>query len=186
MIVVATGNPGKARELSRLLGVAVDALPSFVTPAETGSTYLENARIKARAARGRKPQATVIADDSGLEVAALPGELGVESARFGGPGLDDAGRVELLLDRLRDASDRSARFVCVLVAIRPDGAELIADGAVTGTIAAAPRGAGGFGYDPVFVPTGESRSFAEFDEAAKDALSHRGRACRRLAELLRA
>lgn len=177
MIYLASQNAHKATELGRLLGTGVAPLPGYEAPVEDGLTFTDNARLKARAgAAAVPPGGTVVADDSGIVVEALGGAPGIHSARYGGPGLDDAGRVRHLLRELGDAADRRAAFVCVLVAVLPDGSERVAEGRVDGTIAPAPRGAGGFGYDPVFVPVGETRTIGELMDAEKDALSHRGRA----------
>jgi XTP/dITP diphosphohydrolase len=148
--------------------------------AEDGLTFLANASKKARE-YARTARLPVLADDSGLLVDALGGEPGVFSSTFGGPGLDDAGRVRLLLSRLLGVAERRARFVCVLCLARPDGpADRVFMGQCEGRIGREPRGAGGFGYDPVFVlPDG--RAMAELAEPEKDALSHRGRA---VAEML--
>ena len=182
---LATSSAHKAAELGRLLGGRrLEPVPGYAAPDEDGGTFLDNARIKARAGAALAPRAWVLADDSGLVVEALGGAPGVESARFGGDGLDDAGRVTLLLERLRGVEDRRAAFVCVLVAHDPEGREHVAEGRVEGVIAAAPRGAGGFGYDPVFVPAGETRTMGELTPAEKDERSHRGDAARRLAPLL--
>ena len=180
-VLAATQNAHKLAELRAILaplGVRV------LTPAdiggipdvpEEGATFAANAIAKARtiAAATGLP---ACADDSGLEVAALGGEPGVYSARYAGPGATDAQRIAKLLARLAPSADRSARFVCVIAVATP--AELVgtATGEVRGHLLAAPRGARGFGYDPVFVPDGETRSFAEMAPAEKDALSHRGRA----------
>jgi XTP/dITP diphosphohydrolase len=186
VIYLATTSSAKARELSRLIGREVAPVPGYVAPPEDGATYLANARIKARAGRAAAPAGSwVLADDSGLEVEALGGEPGVLSARFGGAGLDDAGRNAALLDRLVPAADRAATFVCVLVALDPAGDMHEAQGRLSGRIAEAPRGSGGFGYDPLFVPDGEQRAVAELSADEKDALSHRGRAARALREMLR-
>ncbi len=177
MIYLASQNAHKAIELGRLLGAGVAPLPGYEAPVEDGATFLANARLKALAgAAVAPPDGIVVADDSGIVVAALGGAPGIHSARYGGDGLDDAGRVRHLLGELGDAADRHAAFVCVLVAVLPDGSELIAEGRVDGTIAAAPRGGNGFGYDPVFVPVGETRTIGELSDAEKDAVSHRGRA----------
>jgi len=177
VIYLASQNAHKATELGRLLRAGVAPLPAYAAPVEDGLTFADNARIKARAGAAVAPAgATVVADDSGIVVEALGGEPGIHSARYGGPGLDDAGRVRHLLYELGDAADRRAAFVCVLVAVLPDGSERIAEGRVDGTIADAPRGRGGFGYDPVFVPLGDTRTMGEPTDAEKDALSHRGRA----------
>ena len=186
MIYLASQNAHKALELGRLLGSDVAPLPGYDAPVEDGATFTDNARIKARAGAVVAPAgATVVADDSGIEVEALGGAPGIHSARYGGDGLDDAGRVTHLLAELGDAADRRAAFVCVLVAIAPDGSELVAEGRVEGAIAPAPRGAGGFGYDPIFVPAGETRTIGEMTAAEKDALSHRGRAAAVLRAALR-
>jgi XTP/dITP diphosphohydrolase len=181
VIYLATGSEHKARELGRLLAHAVEPVPGYEPPEETGATYAENARIKAVAGRATAPgDAWVVADDSGLEVAALNGGPGILSARFGGPDLDDGGRNQLLLARLEGVSDRQAAYVCALAAIGPDGGLVEVEGRLEGRIAEAPRGSGGFGYDPVFLPEAEGRTVAELDPAAKDRLSHRGRAARAL------
>jgi XTP/dITP diphosphohydrolase len=181
VIVLATTSDHKAHELGRLLGREVHALPGYVAPVEDGPTFAANAEIKARAGRVvAPPDAWVLADDSGLCVAALDGAPGILSARFGGEGLDDAGRTAHLLTLLDGQRDRRAAFVCALVAIAPDGSLTTAEGRVDGEIATAPRGANGFGYDPVFVPVGATRTTAELSATEKDAISHRGSAARRL------
>ncbi len=179
-LLLATGNAGKAAELGRLLGRPVAPVPGWDPPDEDGATFADNARIKARAGAALHPGRWVVADDSGLEVDALGGAPGVLSARYGGDGLDDTGRVAALLAAVRDADDRSARFVCVLVAIGPDGAEHVAEGRLEGRLAQAPRGANGFGYDPILIPAGGTRTCAELAPAEKDAISHRGAAARAL------
>lgn len=181
-VVVATTNPGKLREIRSILAVRVGALLALDTfkplcfP-EEGDDYLENAAAKARTcaqATGR----LALADDSGLEVQALGGRPGVRSARYGGPGLDDAGRVARLLEELRGVAEaeRGARFVCVAALAHPDGRVESASGSCAGRILRAPRGAAGFGYDPVFQPSGQAVSMAELPEAQKNQLSHRARA----------
>jgi XTP/dITP diphosphohydrolase len=177
VIYLASQNAHKALELGRLLGSDVAPLPGYDAPVEDGDTFIANARIKALAGAAVAPAGGLtVADDSGIVVEALDGAPGIHSARYGGDGLDDAGRVTHLLAELGDAVDRRAAFVCVLVAIAADGSELTAEGRVDGTIAAAPRGGGGFGYDPIFVPDGGTRTIGEMTAAEKDALSHRGRA----------
>lgn len=181
--VLATGNAGKVREIGALLapaGVEIIAQADFgLVPAEeTGATFIENALLKARhAAAGCGLPA--IADDSGLVVDALDGEPGIHSARYAG-GDGDAANVRKLLMALEGVSPdrRRARFVCVAVLLRhpADPLPLICEGAWEGTIARAPRGEGGFGYDPVFVPAGEECSAAELPAGEKNRLSHRGRA----------
>jgi XTP/dITP diphosphohydrolase len=151
--------------------------PDATLPEETADTYAGNALLKARAAVPITG-CLVLADDSGLEVDALGGAPGLRSARYGGPGLDDAGRVRLLLDALRavPANERSARFRCVIALVAPDGREWLVDGTVEGRIAEAPRGCGGFGYDPVFFYPPFGRTLAELTEAEKSRVSHRARA----------
>ncbi len=190
-LLVATLNRAKGRELAELLAdprfdvIALADLPVAALPDETGATYAENALIKARAA-WRATGLRTIADDSGLEVDALGGAPGVYSARYGGPGLDDAGRVARLLSELRDVPDdrRTARFRCVIALVAPDGRERVVEGTVDGVIARAPRGAGGFGYDPVFVYPPLGRTFAELTREEKSRVDHRGAAVRALARVL--
>ncbi len=184
VIRLATRNPGKAREFERLLGHAVRPVDGYRAPTEDGATFEENARIKAHAARVLVPDAWVLADDSGLEVDALHGAPGVQSARYGGPDLDDAGRCALLLATLAPSSERSARFRCALIAIAPDGKEFSAEGRLEGTIAREAHGDGGFGYDPIFIPLGMERTCAMLHPEEKDAISHRGAAVRRLLEVV--
>ena len=179
--VLATGNAGKAAELSRLLGADVEARAIDVE--EDADTYAGNALRKARAALAAADGQIGLGDDSGLEVAALNGEPGLRSARWAGPSDDD--RNAALLARLSDAGDRSAAFVCSLAAALPDGREIVVTERVEGALAEAPRGASGFGYDPLFVPLGEDRTVAELSPDEKDAISHRGRASRALAAALR-
>jgi XTP/dITP diphosphohydrolase len=184
--VVATANPGKLREIRAILEdaplalLALDAFPAVRFPPE-GDDYAENAMAKARAVASATGRAAV-ADDSGLEVAGLGGEPGPRSARYGGPGLDDAGRVRALLAAMAglDAEGRRARFVCVAALATPEGELLTARGECAGRILAAPRGAGGFGYDPVFEAEGLGRAMAELSEVEKHRISHRGRAFRAL------
>jgi XTP/dITP diphosphohydrolase len=187
-LVVASANPAKVGEIAELLD-QFELLPRPATVAEVvedGATLLENARLKAEAICAATGFPAV-ADDTGLFVAALGGAPGVHSARFAGPEAIDAENVAKLLDALAGASDRRAEFrTCALVRW-PDGTETVATGTVTGTIAIAPRGSHGFGYDPVFVPDdGPGLTFAEMGPAAKHAVSHRGRAFRALADLLSA
>lgn len=183
-ILLATGNAGKAAELARLLGCPVEPISGWDPPVEDGDTFLANARIKALAGAAQAAGAWVVADDSGIEVDALDGAPGVLSARYGGDGLDDVGRTAALLQAVASADDRTARFRCVLVAIGPDGQELSADGTLEGTLATAPRGAHGFGYDPILIPTGETRTCGELTPDEKNAISHRGAAARALRDTL--
>ena len=180
-LVVATLNRAKGHELLALLGdvpyelVLLADVPGATLPEETGKTYAENALIKARAGV-RATGALALADDSGIEVDALDGGPGLYSARFGGPGLDDAGRTALLLERLRGVPTerRTARFRCVIAIVEPGGREQLAEGVVDGRIAEAPRGSGGFGYDPVFFYPPLGRTFAELTDEEKARVSHRG------------
>jgi XTP/dITP diphosphohydrolase len=190
--VTASANPAKVAEVAAILGDAValaprpDHVPDVVEDADT----LEgNARLKA-AAIAEATGCPAVADDTGLEVEALEGAPGVRSARYAGEAAVDADNVAKLLAELaaRGAStpeDRRARFRTVALVRWPDGREVHAEGTVTGTIAEAPRGSAGFGYDPVFVPDGgEGRTFAEMSADEKHAVSHRGRAFRALLDAL--
>jgi XTP/dITP diphosphohydrolase len=187
-IVACTSNRHKIDELTSLLAPAdiagIDS--SIELPPETGTTFEANATIKAKGGAAHYPEAWVVADDSGLEVDALNGEPGVWSARFAGEGASDSDNVELLLDRLIDTAgpDRTARFVCVLVAVGPDGEVRVARGVVEGTIALAPKGDRGFGYDPVFIPEGETQTYAQLGSDVKAQTSHRARAAMQLASML--
>jgi len=190
-VVLATLNPGKVRELARLLGelpidlVSLGDVPGASLPPETGTTYVENALIKARAAR-RLTGHAALGDDSGLEVDALGGEPGLHSARFGGPSLDDRGRMLLLLERLRavPAGKRAARFRCVIALVDEAGRERTVEGLAEGEIAPGPRGTGGFGYDPVFVYPPLGRTFGELTDQEKEHVSHRALAARAARALL--
>jgi XTP/dITP diphosphohydrolase len=190
-LLVATSNPGKLRELRALLAglrvalAGLERAPGLVLP-EEGDDYAANAAGKALAL-ARATGLPALADDSGLEVAALSGAPGPGSARFGGPGLDDAGRLRALLAALaRERGEgRAARFVCVVALARPDGRVERARGECRGRILEAPRGAGGFGYDPVFAPEGDARSFAQLREEEKNRISHRALAVRALLPALR-
>jgi XTP/dITP diphosphohydrolase len=184
-ILLATTSPHKAEELGRLLRIAVDPLAGYRAPVEDGESFAANARIKARAGRAVAPaDAWVVADDSGFCVDALGGAPGVHSARFGDPALDDRGRLELVLDRLGSTSERGGGYVCVLVALGPHGEALEATGEVRGSVARAPSGENGFGYDPIFVPDGWTRTVGDATAEEKDSISHRARAARRLARAL--
>lgn len=182
-VVVATRNPGKARELAVLLRGLVGRVeslgdhPHVPLPPESETSYAANALAKARAVHEALGTAA-IGDDSGLEVDALGGAPGVRSARFAGEGADDAANNGLLLRRLDGVApgSRTARFRCALAWVGEDGRAVTAEGACEGTILEAPRGTGGFGYDPLFLPRGETRSFAELPAEAKGAISHRARA----------
>jgi XTP/dITP diphosphohydrolase len=190
-LVIATLNAGKGRELLALLGdlpydvTLLADLPGATLPEETGATYRENALIKARAAM-QATGALSLGDDSGIEVDALDGAPGLYSARFGGPGLDDAGRYTLLLERLRDvpAARRAARFRCVMALVNPGGGERVVEGVVEGLVADAPRGSSGFGYDPVFYYPPLARTFGELRPEDKHRVDHRGAAARAARALL--
>jgi XTP/dITP diphosphohydrolase len=183
-IIIATGNRGKLREIEELmrgLPLALTSLADHWDPVpaipETGETFLENALQKARWVFERKGVWT-LADDSGLEVDALDGRPGVRSARFAGENSDTAANNRKLLELLADvpAERRTARFKCVAVLVGSALSYFSAEGVCEGAITFAPRGAGGFGYDPLFVPRGFSQTFAEIEQAAKHAISHRGMA----------
>ena len=184
-LLVATRNAHKLRELGRLLpGIALEPLPDGVAmPPEDGDTYAANALIKARAAAAATGRAA-IADDSGIEAEALDGRPGVRTARFAG---EDATDAENLAKLAAEAPPGSGlRYVCVISHVDADGSERTFEGTTVGTVAREPRGHGGFGYDPLFVPgEGDGRTMAELSDAEKDAISHRGRAARALEEWLR-
>jgi XTP/dITP diphosphohydrolase len=186
---LATANPDKARELAALLD-GFDVLPrpaALADVEETAETLEGNARLKAAAVLAATGEAAV-ADDTGLEVDALGGRPGVYAARYAGPGATYADNVGKLLVELAGVpvDQRTARFRTVAVALFPDGREIVAEGVVDGTIAEAPRGEAGFGYDPLFVPEeGDGRTFAEMTQDEKATVSHRGRALRSLAHRLR-
>jgi XTP/dITP diphosphohydrolase len=184
-LVLATRNAHKLREFGRLLpGIALDELPAGAdSPPESGATYAENALIKARAA-ARATGRAAIADDSGIEAEALGWQPGVRTARFAGEHATD-GENLAKLHREAPAGSR-ARYVCVIAHVAPDGAEQLFEGRCAGTLAAAPSGDGGFGYDPLFVPeAAPGRTMAELTDAEKDAISHRGNAARALLAWLR-
>jgi XTP/dITP diphosphohydrolase len=193
-LVLASGNVGKLRELEALLaplGFSVSPQSAFgiETPPETGTTFVANALLKARHAT-RLAGRPALADDSGIEVDALGGRPGVYSARYAGEGASDAANLQKLLQELRDVppAKRTARYRGVIVMVREsnDPSPLIAQGTWEGQITLEPRGWAGFGYDPVFLPTGFDRTAAELSAAEKNAVSHRGQALRALAEGLRA
>jgi XTP/dITP diphosphohydrolase len=185
-VVVATSNPGKLREIRAILAdrpislCGLDAFPEARLPDE-GEDYAENAAAKARAV-ARHTRRPALGDDSGLEVAGLGGAPGPRSARFGGPGLDDGGRVAALLQAMADleGEQRQARFVCVAALATPEGEVVTARGECAGRILDAPRGRSGFGYDPVFEVAGLGKAMAELPAARKNRLSHRARAFRAL------
>ncbi|MCX5042886.1 RdgB/HAM1 family non-canonical purine NTP pyrophosphatase [Aldersonia sp. NBC_00410] len=195
-LLVASRNAKKLAELRRVLAdhdvagieiVGLDEIPPFPETPETGATFEENALLKARdgaVASGL----SCVADDSGIAVDALNGMPGVLSARWSGSHGDDAANTDLLLGQLADVPDerRTARFVSVCALVVPGGTETVVRGEWPGVIVHAPRGEGGFGYDPVFLPADADRTAAELTPAEKDARSHRGRALRQLVPALRA
>ena len=198
-LLVATHNSGKVREFSRMISampigesfqiVGLDDLGIDFEVEETGTTFEENAVLKARAYAETSGVLT-LADDSGLVVDALDGAPGVTSARYGGAELDDKGRVQLLLDNMKDVRgwDRTARFVAVLALVGDEIMQLpgnqnglvTSEGVIEGAIAHQPIGANGFGYDPVFWLASRAKTTAQLTGAGKDAISHRGRALRGL------
>ena len=187
--VLATHNPGKLKEMGAILarfGVEVVSpkdLGLTVEVEETGTTSAENAMLKAKAICAAA-QLPAIADDSGLCVDALNGGPGVYSARYGGEGLDDRGRYLLLLNNMRGQTTRAAHFACAIACAFPNGDTLTAEGRCDGTIAFAPMGEGGFGYDPVFFVPEKAKTFGQLTAEEKSAISHRGRALADFAEKL--
>lgn len=192
-IWIATTNQGKLNEFKNLLlplGAkihSVSELNYYSAPAETGNTFLDNARIKARSLRALKPKDWVIADDSGLEVEGLNNLPGVHSARYAGPKASDGENVAKLLKMLsiRSPKNRKARFICCMVAFSPKGEEFVFEGIVDGNISEKLRGTSGFGYDPVFIPEGEEKTFSELGQAIKNKMSHRAKAIRMFTEVLK-
>jgi XTP/dITP diphosphohydrolase len=191
-VVLATRNPGKLRELDRILGsqirlAGLEDFPGAPDVPETGATFEENALLKARAIAAHTGLAAV-ADDSGLCVDALNGMPGVLSARWAGEHGDDQANLDLLLAQIADVPDarRGARFVCAAALVAPGGREWVVTGTVEGRLIRVPRGSGGFGYDPIFVPDGFAQTTAEMTAEAKNAISHRGRAFRALAPFIAA
>ena len=192
-IVLATRNRKKIAEMQRMFAGCdisfhtLDAFPGCPEVIEDGKTFRQNAAKKA-ATVARYTGCPSLADDSGLEVDALGREPGVYSARYAGKNADDAGNVKKILKEMRNIKDqtkRSARFVCCIVLALPDGRQKTFTGYVKGNITEKPQGHNGFGYDPIFSPLGHSRTFAEMADSEKDALSHRGRAMKKLYEYLR-
>jgi XTP/dITP diphosphohydrolase len=178
-LVAATHNPGKAKELAALLDGRFEVLAAgalgLPEPDETETTFVGNALLKARHAADLSGQ-IALADDSGLSVAALDGAPGVYSARWAGPGKDFALAMDKVAERLEEtgSDDRSAWFTCALAVAWPNGGPaVVVQGEVHGTLTFPPRGDRGFGYDPIFIPTGFDQTFGELEPAAKDAMSHR-------------
>jgi XTP/dITP diphosphohydrolase len=192
-LVLATANRAKAGELAALLHslpfrvLDCRAFPGVALPPEGALSYAENALAKARAV-ARATGALALADDSGIEVDALGGGPGVLSARYGGAALDDAARVALMLAALAGVppARRTARYRCVVALCEPEGREAAVEGLVEGVLLDAPRGTGGFGYDPIFFYPPLGATFAEVPAEAKHRVSHRGRAMARAREILRA
>jgi len=193
-VVLATRNAGKLLELRRILApydvelLGLDDVTPYEPGPETEPTFAGNAIAKAREAC-EQTGLPAVADDSGLEVDALNGMPGVLSARWAGRHGDDRANLDLVLGQVADVPDdrRGARFVCAAAAVLTDGCHVVVEGEMPGALIRAPRGDNGFGYDPVFVPTGELRTSAEMSAHEKDAISHRGKAFRALApELLKA
>jgi XTP/dITP diphosphohydrolase len=193
-VLLATRNAKKLAELQRILVavdvvavdvVGLDQVPPYPEVRETGRTFEENALLKARAG-ARSTGLPTVADDSGLAVDALAGMPGVFSARWAGRRAGDVANYELVLEQLADVPDEhlGAAFVCVAALVLPDGREHVTSGRQPGRLVRQPRGDGGFGYDPVFVGTGQSRTNAQLSPAEKDAISHRGQAMRAMAEVL--
>lgn len=187
-IVIASHNPGKVREIAELLEpfglqvIRADSL-GLPEPEETGLTFAANAELKALAAAiGAKLPA--LADDSGLVVPALGGAPGVYSARWAGPRKDFGLAMERVRQELAERRDRSAHFVCALALGWPDGTCEVFEGRVDGTLVFPPRGEHGFGYDPIFLPEGESETFGEMEPSRKHAMSHRARAFEQLKQRL--
>ena len=190
-VVLATRNRHKLEELRRILAaydielMSLEDFPDVADVAETGATFADNAILKAREVASATGLVAV-ADDSGLSVDALNGMPGVLSARWAGRHGDDVANLELVLAQISDVPDdrRGGAFVCAAAACTPEGRVVLAEGRVEGTLLRSPRGSNGFGYDPIFVPIGETRTTAEMSAEEKDALSHRGLAFRALAPKL--
>ncbi len=188
-LLLATRNRKKLEEMRRILAgdevIGLDDVPAYDEVPESGLTFEANALIKAREGV-RHTGLPTVADDSGLTVAAMNGMPGVFSARWSGRHGDDTANVDLLLRQLGDVPDEQlgAAFVCAVVLVLPDGREWTVHGEMRGRLIREPRGSGGFGYDPIFVADGHTRTSAELSPAEKDAISHRGQAMRALASVL--
>ena len=192
-LLLGTGNPGKVKEIVSILedsGWSLSSLQEFEqieSPEENGATYSDNAILKARF-YATATEMFALADDSGLEVDALSGAPGVFSARYAGENATDADRRALLLSELEKTGDkdRRARFVAVVAIASPEGRIVnLSEGICEGIITSVPRGTGGFGYDPLFIPDGYDQTFAELPENIKNRISHRGRALMKTADFLR-
>jgi len=190
-VLIASKNEGKIKEFRKMLApygtevLSLNDLPDAPNVEETGATFQENARLKAEAIAERY-QCLAIADDSGLAIDALGGRPGIYSARYAGEEKDDRKNIEKVLKELEDVpmNERSARFVCVLAVSRPGSETVFAEGECRGFITTAPRGEGGFGYDPIFYIPEMNKTFAELTSEEKNAISHRARALKNLEKLL--
>jgi len=184
-IVFASGNPGKAREVSAILrseGHEILPMPMFIGEIESGTSYLENARIKAWSVARLLPGRAVLGDDAGVEIDALAGRPGVHSAYFAGPAATPGANVDKVLRLLEGVADdrRTGRYRVIAVLALPTGAEVTGEGVLEGRFISERRGDGGFGYDPIFMPDGETRTVAEMRSDEKNVMSHRARALRDL------
>ena len=189
---IATTNKGKFAELKMLLERelpdfplhSLNEFPAYSAPPETGATFLENARIKAKSLKGLKQDAWVLAEDSGLEVPGLGNLPGIHSARYAGPKASDSENVAKLLKmmQIRMVPNRNARFFCAMVVFTPDGQEWNFEGELAGVISKTPQGQLGFGYDPVFIPAGETKTLAELGPGFKNKVSHRSAAAMKFVE----
>jgi XTP/dITP diphosphohydrolase len=192
---IGTTNKGKLSEFKLLFenqipGLVIKStaeLPSYVAPPENGQSFLDNARIKAKSLKAMKPGHWVMAEDSGLEVTGLGGLPGIHSARYAGPKAADSENVAKLLKmmQIRQVADRSARFVCQMVVFTPQGEEWTFLGEMKGQISKTPAGQHGFGYDPVFIPEGETQTLAQLGAGYKNQKSHRTHAGRQFLEKLK-
>ena len=189
-IIVATKNQGKIREIKNIFSdidveiITQEEANIVIDVEETGDTFEKNALIKAKAV-SLLCDDIVMADDSGLCVEALDGRPGVYSARYAGEGASDAQKIEKILDELKDAANRNAKFICCIALIMPDGREFTTTGEVRGEILKSPQGEGGFGYDPIFYSTELEKSFAAASAKEKNSISHRGRALRAMYDVLK-
>ena len=184
-LFVATHNAHKVSEIAAVLSDFEILADDPAGVEENAPDFAGNALIKVRAIAARHRGDWCLADDSGLEVAALGGAPGVRSARYAGEPTNDAANNALLLKNLADVTDRRANFTCALALVAPDGTEHVVEGKCFGTVAECPSGAAGFGYDPLFVPDGFAKSFAALSADEKNAISHRGRALTAAREVLR-
>jgi XTP/dITP diphosphohydrolase len=194
VLALASRNPGKLREIRAILAAAgldmpvasADEFPGWEAPPEDAPDYAGNALLKARSL-AEFAGVPALADDSGIEVDALGGAPGPRSARFAGEGATDEENLRALIEAVRDvpSMDRAARYRCVAALAGPDGSESLAEGSVEGALILEPRGTGGFGYDPIFVPSGETRTMAELSPEEKDRISHRGKAFRAIIPAVR-